>query len=167
MISIDFRDESEAEEDAEKQSVEPAITTVNEDATVTAAIGTKDAAEPTNADANADAKPDVGMEDASADAEPCPDAPEDAEMQDKDESGEDEVCEDDPVIEDSCCWPASIFICLYCSLWKRALFQMIPMKDHNEGNRIAMPAYMTNMTSHDYATIYVALHKGLSLWRVS
>lgn len=85
----------EAEEDAEKQSVEPATTTVNEDATVTAAIGTKDAAEPANADANAD----VGMEDASADAEPCPDAPEDAEMQDQDESGEDEICEDDPVIE--------------------------------------------------------------------
>lgn len=98
MISIDFRDESEAE-DAEKQSFEPAITT----------------AEPTNADPNADAKPDVGMEDASADAEPCADAPEDAEMQDKDETGEDEelagsfeeelseICEDDPVLEDSCC----------------------------------------------------------------
>jgi len=88
----------EAEEDAEKQSVE--TTTVNEDA-----------AEPTNADANADAKPDIGMEDASADAEPCADAPEDAEMQDKDGTGEDEdlagsfeeelseICEDDPVLE--------------------------------------------------------------------
>ena len=155
---IDFRDEaeSEAEEDAEKQSVE--TTTVNEDA-----------AEPTNADANADAKPDIGMEDASADAEPCADASEDAEMQDKDGTGEDEdlagsfeeelseICEDDPVLEDSCCWPAS-FCLLYtvhfgklrCSKWfpwrimMKAIEQpCLPITSYNN--------IMTNMTAHDYA----------------